>query len=86
MESQGYLVSGGQDSTYDAVTFQLTPMQMKILGGVCSGQLNKQIAYDLGIAEATVKAHMTAIMRKLNVSNRTQLALTAQAKRFWAAR
>ncbi|GGB19240.1 hypothetical protein GCM10011380_06050 [Sphingomonas metalli] len=58
---------------------QLTPTQMKVLRGVHSGQLNKQIAYELGIAEATVKAHMTALMRKLNVRNRTQVAIAAQA-------
>ena len=40
-----------------------------------------QFAFDLGIAEATVKAHMTALMRKLNVRNRTQLAIAAQAFR-----
>jgi DNA-binding NarL/FixJ family response regulator len=56
----------------------LTPTQRKVLDGVYSGQLNKQIAFDLGIAEATVKAHMTALMRKLQVRNRTQLAITAQ--------
>ena len=50
-----------------------------MLEGVHSGLLNKQIAYDLGIAEATVKAHMTALMRKLNVRNRTQVAIAAQA-------
>jgi DNA-binding NarL/FixJ family response regulator len=58
---------------------ELTPTQMKVLQGVHSGLLNKQIAYDLGIAEATVKAHMTALMRKLNVRNRTQVAIAAQA-------
>jgi len=56
----------------------LTPTQLKVLEGVNSGRLNKQIAFDLGIAEATVKAHMTAVMRKLNVHNRTQAALAAQ--------
>ena len=56
----------------------LTPTQMKVLRGVHLGQLNKQIAYDLGIAEATVKAHMTALMRKLNVRNRTQVALATR--------
>ena len=56
----------------------LTPTQMKVLHGVHSGLLNKQIAFDLGIAEATVKAHMTALMRKLNVRNRTQVAIAAQ--------
>ena len=57
----------------------LTPTQRKVLDGVYSGQLNKQIAFDLGIAEATVKAHMTALMRKLQVRNRTQLAITARS-------
>jgi DNA-binding NarL/FixJ family response regulator len=56
-----------------------TPTQIKVLRGVHSGLLNKQIAHDLGIAEATVKAHMTALMRKLNVRNRTQAAIAAQA-------
>jgi DNA-binding NarL/FixJ family response regulator len=58
---------------------RLTPTQIKVLRGVHSGQLNKQIAYDLGIAEATVKAHMTALMRKLKVQNRTQVAIAAQS-------
>jgi DNA-binding NarL/FixJ family response regulator len=68
------------DSVGDAqVGFdELTPTQLKVLEGVNSGRLNKQIAFDLGIAEATVKAHMTAVMRKLNVHNRTQAAIAAQ--------
>jgi len=57
---------------------RLTPTQMKVMQGVSFGRLNKQIAFDLGIAEKTVKAHMTALMRKLNVSNRTQVAVVAQ--------
>jgi len=56
----------------------LTPTQMKVLRCVHSGLLNKQIAYELGIAEATVKVHMTALMRKLNVRNRTQAAIAAR--------
>lgn len=60
-------------------TARLTPTQRKVLEGVHSGLLNKQIAYELGIAEATVKAHMTALMRKLNVRNRTQVAIAAEA-------
>ena len=44
---------------------------------IAEGLLNKQIAWDLGVSEATVKAHMTAIMRKLGVNNRTQVALAA---------
>jgi DNA-binding NarL/FixJ family response regulator len=58
---------------------RLTPTQFKVMRGVHSGQLNKQIAFDLGIAEKTVKAHMTALMRKLNVRNRTQVAVAAQS-------
>ncbi|WP_363737318.1 MULTISPECIES: response regulator transcription factor [unclassified Sphingobium] len=56
----------------------LTPTQMKVLRCVHSGLLNKQIAYELGMAEATVKVHMTALMRKLNVRNRTQAAIVAR--------
>jgi DNA-binding NarL/FixJ family response regulator len=57
----------------------LTPTQLKVLLAVLDGQLNKQIAHTLGISEATVKAHMTAIMRKLDVRNRTQAALVARS-------
>lgn len=57
----------------------LTAMQLKVLLAVLEGQLNKQIAHGLGISEATVKAHMTAVMRKLDVSNRTQAALVARS-------
>lgn len=67
------------DRNLEAAFEELTPTQMKVLEGVNSGLLNKQIAFDLGIAEATVKAHMTALMRKLNVHNRTQAAIAAQA-------
>jgi DNA-binding NarL/FixJ family response regulator len=51
---------------------ELTPQQYKVLQMLTQGLLNKQIAYELNVTEATVKAHVTAIMRKLGVSNRTQ--------------
>ena len=57
----------------------LTATQLKVLLAVLEGKLNKQIAHDLGMSEATVKAHMTAIMRKLDVRNRTQAALVARS-------
>ena len=57
----------------------LTPAEIRVLLGVLRGQLNKQIAFDLKIPEATVKGHMTVIMRKMNVSNRTQAVLAARA-------
>lgn len=57
----------------------LTPTELKVLLGVMAGRLNKQVAFDLGISEATVKGHMTAILRKLGVQNRTQAVLAARA-------
>lgn len=56
---------------------QLTPQQFRVLQKVSSGQLNKQIAHDLGVSETTIKTHMTAILKKLGVSNRTQAVLLA---------
>lgn len=61
---------------------QLTQQQARILQCVCEGKLNKQIAYDLSIAETTVKAHVTAILRKLGVQSRTQAVLMAQNTHF----
>lgn len=60
----------------------LTNQQARILELICEGKLNKQIAYDLSIAETTVKAHVTAIMRKLCVQSRTQAVLVAQNAKF----
>jgi len=56
----------------------LTPQQFRVLSMVSAGLLNKQIGTELNISEATVKAHMTAIMQKLGVGNRTQAVLCAQ--------
>ena len=51
---------------------ELTPKQFQALKLLQNGLLNKQIAFDLNITEATVKAHISAVFRKLNVNNRTQ--------------
>jgi DNA-binding NarL/FixJ family response regulator len=56
---------------------QLTAQQFRVFGMLCLGRLNKHIAYELLITEATVKAHMTAILRKLGAANRTQAVLLA---------
>lgn len=77
-------IHGEDDASRSAIhpypaAVHLTPTQRKVLDGVHSGRLNKQIAFDLGIAEATVKAHMTILMRKLNVRNRTQVAIVAES-------
>ncbi len=60
----------------------LTNQQRRILNLICEGKLNKQIAYELSIAETTVKAHMTAIMRKLGVYSRTQAVVVARQAHF----
>ena len=53
----------------------LTPQQHKVLNMLSDGLLNKQIAYELSVSEATIKAHMTAIFRKLKVKNRIQAVI-----------
>lgn len=82
MESLTGYERRGDNRGGHTVCVHLTPMQAKILNGVHLGLLNKQIAHSLGITEATVKAHMTTLMRKLNVSNRTQVALAAEAMKL----
>ena len=55
----------------------LTPQQVRVLMMLSEGLLNKQIAYELGVSEATVKAHVSAILQKLQVENRTKAVLVA---------
>jgi FixJ family two-component response regulator len=57
----------------------LTPRELEVLGHVVQGKLNKQIAYDLGIHERTVKLHRTAVTTKLGVQS------TAELTRLWIA-
>jgi DNA-binding NarL/FixJ family response regulator len=57
---------------------QLTPQQYIVLTQIADGQLNKQIAYDLNIKETTVKKHVSAILEKLEVNNRTLAGLAYQ--------
>ncbi|SEP39480.1 DNA-binding response regulator, NarL/FixJ family, contains REC and HTH domains [Methylobacterium sp. UNC300MFChir4.1] len=65
-----------------ALIATLTPAQMNVLTMIKRGKINKQIAYDLGIGDSMVKAHVSEIMRKLGVQNRTQVALCATALDF----
>jgi len=58
---------------------QLTPQQFRVLMGIADGLLNKQIAHELGLAENTVKVHITAILRKLECNSRTQAAVKVKA-------
>jgi DNA-binding NarL/FixJ family response regulator len=55
----------------------LTPQQVRVLMMLSEGLLNKQIAHELGVSEATVKAHVSAILQKLGVESRTQAVIAA---------
>ncbi len=61
---------------------ELTPQQARILALICEGYLNKQIAFELSISETTVKAHVTAILRKLGAQSRTQAVRIANSASF----
>lgn len=60
----------------------LTPQQRVVLGLVVGGKLNKQIAYELDVSMTTVKAHVSAILAKLNVYSRTQAVILANKINF----
>ena len=66
------------DAELAARVASLTPQQFRVLTLLADGRLNKQIGGDLDISEATIKAHVTAILRKLGLSRRTQAAVLAQ--------
>lgn len=71
-------VLGGEEADIASALADLTPHQFRVLLLLAEGLMNKQIAYDLGVSEATIKAHVTAILRKLRVTNRTQAVLAMQ--------
>ncbi|HCL66787.1 MAG TPA: DNA-binding response regulator [Rhizobium sp.] len=71
---------GGQEQDPDVADLisrlrTLTPQQSRVLGMLAEGLLNKQIAYELGVSEATIKAHVSAILLKLKVDSRTQAVI-----------
>ena len=70
------------DANFSTMLATLTPQQLRVLELLGQGMLNKQIAHELDIVESTVKAHVSAILRKLNVYSRTQAVLLAQKMRF----
>ncbi len=76
----GIDISAGQDSETAALVQRLstlTPQQVRVLMMLSEGLLNKQIAYELTVSEATVKAHVSAILQKLGVDSRTQAVIAA---------
>lgn len=68
-------VDVSQEDDFSAKLSQLTPHQFKVLRMVADGLLNKQIAYELDISESTVKQHVSAVLRKLGVINRTKAGI-----------
>ena len=67
------------DAELAARLAQLTPQQFRVLLCLADGLLNKQIAYELGLAENTVKVHVTAILKKLECYSRTQAAVLVKS-------
>jgi DNA-binding NarL/FixJ family response regulator len=73
-------LDGGTDVETAALLARLstlTPQQVRVLMMLSEGLLNKQIAYELSVSEATVKAHVSAILQKLGVESRTQAVIAA---------
>jgi DNA-binding NarL/FixJ family response regulator len=73
-------LSAGSDAESSALMARmatLTPQQVRVLMMLSEGLLNKQIAYQLSVSEATVKAHVSAILQKLGVESRTQAVIAA---------
>ena len=73
------LEAGADAETSDILArlSSLTPQQVRVLMMLSEGLLNKQIAYELTVSEATVKAHVSAILQKLGVESRTQAVIAA---------
>ncbi len=68
-------VNGAETDSLGALLVPLSPREMEILQHIAQGKSNKEIAYELGISRQTVKNHMTSILRKLAVNDRTQAAI-----------
>lgn len=74
--------SAAEEDAIRALIDNLTPQQRVVLGHLVAGRLNKQIAFDLDISMTTVKAHVSAILCKLNVFSRTQAVILANKVGF----
>lgn len=67
-----------EETAEHPILSELTPQQQRIMKLICLGKPNKQIAYELSLAEATVKAHITALLRRLGARNRTQAVVLVE--------
>ena len=72
------LKNSNNQSNNNVLQKNLTNRQSQVLDLIAQGKSNKQIAYDMGVSEATVKLHINALLRSLKVNNRTQAVITAQ--------
>jgi DNA-binding NarL/FixJ family response regulator len=72
------LMNSPQENNSKKIIQALTPRQRQVLIRLAAGDSNKVIAAEMGLSEATVKMHITAIFKHLGVSNRTQAALEAE--------
>lgn len=86
LDGQDWLPDGIADANHEDRRVDLAERmgtlsiaQLRVLRAIVNGHQNKQIAYDLQLAEPTVKSHLSAIFRKLGVTNRTQAVLALQA-------
>ena len=78
LENNVIVQTNGNNVEYSTLNKPLTNRQSQVLNLVAQGKSNKQIAYDMGVSEATVKLHINALLRSLHVTNRTQAVITAQ--------
>jgi DNA-binding NarL/FixJ family response regulator len=81
-EIRALLVEKRQTKDIASRVSELTPAQIRVLQLIRQGLLNKQIAHELGVGETTVKAHVSEILRKLNVASRTQAVIETSHLNF----
>ena len=81
-EVQALLAEKRQAKNIVSRVAELTPAQIRVLQLIRQGLLNKQIAHELGVGETTVKAHVSEILRKLNVASRTQAVIETSHLNF----
>jgi DNA-binding NarL/FixJ family response regulator len=81
-EVRALLVEKKQTKDIAIRVSELTPAQIRVLQLIRQGLLNKQIAYELGVGETTVKAHVSEILRKLNVASRTRAVIETSHLNF----
>jgi two-component system, NarL family, nitrate/nitrite response regulator NarL len=75
-----WVTPGGAATVADAPLPELTPRQLEILALLCQGHPNKEIGLRLGLAEVTVKMHVSSVFKVLGVANRTQAVLEARRR------